>query len=130
MNIDIEKELSIRNNLGEPHLSYIEDSISNRKNVSSLVVSKNTNEILLIDSYGFLIDSVFAGLTEKHIEYIAKNAPQDYKNNILKILKDQQMMNGVFEITQSMDANNTMEHQKRIKNVIQYIKDNHVVFEF
>ena len=113
-----------------PHLFIRGTDFISKKIISNNVFLKNNEEVLLIVSEEFLYDSVFSGLSEKHIEYIAKNAPQDYKNNILKILKDQQMMKGVFEITQSMDANNTMEHQKRIKNVIQYIKDNYAVFEF
>jgi len=133
MNIELEQELSIRNNLKEPHFSYLEDSISNRERVANLIISKNGNEILLIDSYGFLFDSVFAGITEKQIEYIAKNAPRDYKENILKILQDQEMMKGVFEIAKSMDddlGRGSTRNQERVKNIIQYIKDNRIAFGF
>jgi hypothetical protein len=131
--IKFEEELNIRRNMKEPHLSYIEDSIVNRRRVSVLVLSKKENEILLIDSYGFMFDSVFAGLTEKHIEYIAKNGPRDYKTNILKLLRDQEMMKGVFEIAKAMDEDlgeKITKNQERVRNVIQYIKDNRMVFEF
>jgi len=131
--IPIEIELTVRKYLREPHFSYIEESIFNRKKVSNILLSKKQDEILLIDSYGFVFDSIFAGLTEKNIEYIAKNAPRDYKESLLKILHDQEMMGGVFEIVKAMDEDlgeSVTKNQERIKNVIQYIKDNRVVFEF
>lgn len=133
MSIDLEKELLIRSNLKEPHYSYLDDSISNKKKVSYLISSKNINEILLVDSYGFLFDSIFAGITEKQIEYIAENAPKDYKDNILKLLRDQEMMRGGFEIAKAMDEDlgrEATQNQDRVRNVIQYIKDNKTAFEF
>jgi hypothetical protein len=133
MNIEFEKELIIRKNLKEPHFSYLEDSVLNRKRVSGLVMSKNNDEILLVDSYGFNFDSIFVGLTEKHIEHITKNAPKDYRENILKLLGDQEMMKGVFEIAKAMDGDlgrGSTQNQDRARNVIQYIKDNRIAFEF
>ena len=133
MNMEIEKEILIRNNLREPHFSYAEDSVFNKKKASILMMHKSNDEVLLVDSYGFNFDSIFAGLTERHIEYIAKNGPRDYKNNIMKMLRDQEMMKGVFEIAKTMDddsGRNATDNQDRIRNVIQYIKDNKVAFEF
>jgi len=131
--LNIDEELNIRKNLREPHLSYISSIVENRKKVAYLVLQKKEDEILLVDRSGFLIDSVFAGLTEKHIEYIAKKAPKEYKIRILQILSDKQMMNGVFEVVRSMDGDlghNITKNEDRIRNVIQYIKDNIQVFQF
>lgn len=133
MNIELDKELYLRGILAEPHLSYVSETLLERKKVVYLVLQRNETDILLIDSSGFLIDSVFAGLTEKHIEYIAKNAPNNYKENLLKILKDTEMMKGVFEIAVDMDTDigkNITQNQDRVKNIIQYIRDNKIVFEF
>lgn len=127
------EEFAIRGNIQEPHFSYSESSVINRKRVSISILQRNITDILLIDSSGFVIDSIFAGLSEKHIEHIAKNGPRDYKENILKILKDKEMMRGVFEIAKAMDEDlgrGSVRHQERVKNVIQYIKDNQVAFEF
>lgn len=132
-NLSIIEELNIEEMLRTPHLSYIIGTIQERRSASYSVLQRNKNNILLIDGSGFLIDSVFAGLTEKHIEYIALNGPQKYKENLLKILQDQEMMKGVFEIVKDMDTNlggNVAQNQERIKNVIQYIKDNRIAFEF
>jgi len=133
INLTSPEEFNIKGIIQEPHFSYIESTLNNRKDVSCSVLRRNENDILLIASFGFIIDSVFAGLTEKHIEFIAKNGPGDYKENLLKILQDQEMMKGVFEITLDMDTDmgkNITQNQDRVRNVIQYIKDNKIVFEF
>lgn len=133
LDIDTKEEQRIFDLISNPHFLYVSNSISDRKKVAIIIFAKKENEILLIDNYGFLIDSVFAGLSEKHIEHIAKNGPRDYKENILKILKDKEMMKGVFEIAKAMDEDmggGSVRHQQRVKNVIQYIKDNRVAFEF
>lgn len=127
------EELNITDNIREPHLSYVIETIIDRKKVSLSVLRRTAEEILLIDSSGFLIDSVFAGLTEKNLEYISINGPQKYKVSLLKILQDRKMMKGVFEIAKALDEDlgeNITQNQDRIKNVIQYIKDNKVAFEF
>lgn len=127
------EEINIEEMLRAPHLSYVVENLLDRKKIAASILRRNNEEILLIDSSGFLIDSVFAGLTENHIEYIAKNGPRDYKKNLLKILQDQAMMRGVFEIAKAMDEDlgeNITQNQDRVKNVVQYIKDNRIAFEF
>lgn len=131
--ITFKEESIIKLNLREPHFSYINDSVLSKKKISFLMLAKGNDSILLVDSYGFIFDSIFAGLSEKHIEHIAKNGPRDYKENILKISKDGKTMEGVFEIAKAMDEDlggGSTRHQTRVKNVMQYIRDNQVVFEF
>lgn len=129
----IEKEIEIIDHISHPHLFSFGDEKS-KKNISQQIFKNyEEKEILIIDPYGFLIGSVFAGLTEKHIEYIAKNAPKDYKDNILKLLQDQEALKGVFEIAKAMDddlGRGSTQNQDRARNVIQYIKDNRIAFEF
>ena len=63
----------------------------------------------------------------------AKNAPEDYKKNILELLNNQEMVNGIFEIAKAMDddlGRGATQNQDRARNVIQYIKDNRIAFEF
>jgi hypothetical protein len=43
------------------------------------------------------------------------------------------MVNGVFEIAKAMDEDlgrGATQNQDRVRNVIQYIKDNRIAFEF
>lgn len=131
--IDILEEIEIEKNIREPFGDYINPSLPVKKKVSYSIILREENMLLLLDKYGFAIDFIFAGLTETHIEYIAEKAPKGHKDNILKLLQDQEMMNGVFEIAKAMDddlGDNSTKNQERVKNVIQYIKDNRIAFEF
>ena len=127
------EEFDILTGIQSPYIIFYPITAVSKKKVSQMVLLKKTDEILLINDNGFLIDSVFAGLSEEHIEYIAKNAPQPYKENVLKILRDKEMMKGVFEIVEDMDddlGRDVKKNQERIQSVIQYFKDNKVAFEF
>jgi len=116
-----------------PHLLSSQNDILTKKKIAFLMASKNEGEILLISPSGFLYSAVLAGITEKNIEYIAKNAPQECKKNIMQALSNQETMKEIMEITKAMDddlGHNTTKHEDRIRNVIQYIKDNIQVFQF
>lgn len=131
--LSISEEMAIEQSIREPFADYLFSPLNIKCDISFSIRSRDENEILLLDIYGFSLDFIFAGLTEKHIAYIAKNAPKNYKENLLKILQDIEMMKGVFEIAIDMDTDigkNVTQNQDRVKNVIQYIKDNRVAFEF
>jgi len=131
--ISIVKEMEIEKNLREPFGDYISPSLIVKKKIAYSILDREDIAVLLLDRYGFTLDYIFAGLTEKHIEYIAKNAPKNYKENILKTLRDQEMMKGVFEIAKAMDEDlgrGATQNQDRVRNVIQYVKDNRIAFEF
>lgn len=55
------------------------------------------------------------------------------KKTILKGLKQKETVAGIIEISKALDVdlkNNSTQNQDRIKNVIQYIKDNQLAFQF
>jgi hypothetical protein len=127
------EKINITESLETPHLSYIDDSLVERKKVAYSILSRTTGDILLLHNSGFRIDSVFAGLTGKHIEHIAKNAPKKYKESLLKSIQDVEMLSSALEIAKDMDedlSEKENKNQERVKNIIQYIKDNRAVFEF
>lgn len=131
--VTILEELNIRDSIEAPHFLYVEGTMLEKRRVAYLILQRKEDEVLLIDRTGFLVDSVLAGLSEKHIEHIAKSGPRDYKENILKSVKDQKILAEVVAIAKAMDEDlggGSTRHQTRVKNVIQYIKDNQVVFEF
>lgn len=131
--LDIMEELDILELIETPELSYATDSLLERKKIAKNVLFRNPEEILFINKTGFRADSVFAGLNEKHIEYFIKNAPIEHKKEIIRMLKDQKMMNGVWEIVKSMDddaGDGSVKNQVRMKKVVQYIQDNWAVFQF
>lgn len=131
--LKIEEEIEISRALENPHFSYVIGTLTEKKRVARLVLSRPENELLFIDKSGFCVDAVFAGISEKHIEYFAKHAPVEYKKEIATIFKYEEMKNDVWEIAKSMDDdedNSLTRNQERIKRVAQYIQDNRVVFQF
>lgn len=130
-NLNIIEEYDLRALIESPELSYVENSVLERKKVAKNILNRKAEEILLINKTGFYIDSVFAGLDEKKIEFFAKNSPLEYKKNLIKIFQDKEMIDGVWEIVKSIDedeGDGLMQNQKRVKNVIQYIRDNQIAF--
>ena len=127
------EEFDLYEKLQFPHFSLSQKNIVSQKKLAYEILSRKEDNVMLVTSYGFEYSEILAGLSEKHIEYITNNGPMDYKENILKVLSDEKMTDMVFEITKAMDEDlgeNVTQNQDRIKNVIQYIKDNLIVFEF
>lgn len=127
------EEFDLYEKLQFPHFSLSEEDIASQKKLAYEILSRKEENILLVTSHGFEYSEILAGLSEKHIEYIAKNGPRDYKENILNLLSDKEAVGLIFEIAKAMDEDlgeNVTQNQDRIRNVIQYIKDNRVAFEF
>jgi len=125
------EEYEILESIETPHLSYVLDTLMDRKKTARNVLNRKTEDVLLIDKTGFYIDSIFAGLSEKSIEYFAKHAPMEYKKNLMEIFRDKDMLDSMWETVKSMDddeGSGTISNQDRIKKVIQYIRDNQIVF--
>jgi hypothetical protein len=116
-----------------PYVYYAQESIGQKK-MLAIYISSLDSEILLIPSaYIFSYDAVIAGLTEKQIEYISKNAPREYKNELVKTVQNEYKMKEVFEIVKMMDedlGDGNIQNQKRIKSVYRYILDNWAVLQF
>lgn len=129
----IYSETTLIDHIEHPYLLSFYD-LEAKKNVS-IQINKDyiDQDILLIDFYGFQIDSVFAGITEKQIELIARKAPQDYKENLLRVIRNVTTLDEVSKISKALDEDlreNVTQNQQRVRNVIQYIKDNQAVFQF
>jgi hypothetical protein len=132
-NLTMLEEFDIERMLQTPHLLFSRMLPNANKRIAFLVLRKKENEILLINSLGFKDPAVLAGLSEKHIEYIAKNGPLEYKENLIEIFSDQRLLNSVWEIAKSMDddaSEDLKKNQGRVKKVIQYIYDNRAMFQF
>lgn len=130
--ISYEEEWAFREGIVFPHLSFSENSLSNKKRVASSILTLPNERILLIDSYGFRFDCVMAGVTEKHIEFLSLYAPIPYKKNIFSFVLDSQMVASAWDIIQSLDADsseNLKENHIRFQNVLSYIQDNILLFK-
>jgi hypothetical protein len=116
-----------------PYIYYTQDTIG-QKTILARYIGTLSGDILLIpSSYLLSYSAVIAGLTQIQIEYIAKNAPVNYKKELANSMTMDYRMKEVFEIAKAMDedlGDGVEQNQKRIKSVQQYILDNWVVFQF
>ena len=132
-NLDILEEFDATREIQSPHLVHGKISPVTKQRIAYSVYMRKPEEILLINDTAFYVDAVFAGLTEKQVEYFAKNAPREYKESIMKIFEEGGGLNEAWGVAKSMDSaegKNSDFHQKRFRKVVQYIKDNQAVFKF
>lgn len=116
-----------------PYVYYAQETISQRATLARYILNLEEESLLIPSSYIFSYAAIIAGLSEQQIEYVAKNAPRDYKVELVKSTLNEYKTKEVFEIAKIMDEDlgeGIMQNQKRIKNVYQYISDNWMVFQF
>lgn len=129
--VDLKTDISGK--LAMPHLSYGKLNLASKNAIAVDVLLRKNEEITLITSSGIGTSAVFAGLTEKTIEYLAINAPSDYKKEIWALLDNSAEVDDILEIAKNLDddlGRGATKNQERVKNVMQYVKDNRMVFEF
>jgi hypothetical protein len=116
-----------------PQIVFPQDTNQQKAALAWHILSLKDAELLLCGALAFSYSGIIAGISQNAIEYIAKNAPRRYRVELLESLKKNYVQKEVFEIAKSMDEDlgkNTTQNQDRIKNLIQYIKDNRGAFEF
>ena len=131
MNFDEIRD-NILNKLSIPHAYFPQENIGQKKTLARHIFSLKNEYILLPTYFAFSYTSIIAGLSEKHIEYVAKNAPVEYKKELATTILNKYKMKEVFEIAKAMDEDlgeNLNQNQQRIKRVYQYICDNWSVFQ-
>jgi hypothetical protein len=116
-----------------PYLSIKNNSLNEKKELA-LDTYKLNGEILLLPAPTmFKYSAIISGISEKQIEYISNNAPSEYKKELLESILQSYKVKEIFEIAKAMDddlGRGSMQNQDRVRNVIQYIKDNRIAFEF
>ncbi|EKE11527.1 MAG: hypothetical protein ACD_15C00064G0001 [uncultured bacterium] len=116
-----------------PHIAFPQDTIQQKVALAQHILSLKGEELLLSSAYSFSYPSIIAGISEANIEYIGKNAPENYKTELLETIRKDYITKEAFEISEAMDKNlgeNATKNQQRLNMIIQYIKDNQAVFQF
>ena len=132
MNIDDIKD-DILNKFSIPHAYFPQETIVEKKMLAWHIFHSDNEVILLPTTFAFSYAAFIAGFSEKHIEYIAKNAPADYKKELLNAVAQDYKFKEILDIARLMDedmGNGVTQNQKRVENVRQYVLDNLVVFQF
>ena len=130
-NLSALEEFDAQRKIQFPHLLYSTIDLRTKRNSAYSVLLKKENEILLISPSGFGESSVVAGLTEKNIEYFSKFAPKEYREQLMSVVGNSYLMEEVWEIIKLMDEDDgQIKNKIRMVNVVQYIRDNKIVFQF
>lgn len=102
-----------------------------QKGIARLMLFKSTEDLLLMDPYSFQFDIILAGLTEAHIEFLAIKAPQPIKTFLLQGFTDSETLQSAYNLAVSLDEeHSSIKNKERILSVIQYVRDNNLVFRF
>lgn len=115
-----------------PYIYFPQQTLGQKAVLARYVLNLKGEILLISSSFVFSYSAILAGLTESHVEYIAKNAPIDYKRELLNAISQEHKLNEIFNIVKAMDGdmgNGNMDNQTRIKRVMQYVMDNKFVFE-
>lgn len=116
-----------------PYIFFPQNNLEQKKNLAIYIYNLDSELLLIPSRFAFSYPAFLSGLSEKHIEYFAKNAPVDYKKELFSSIQKEYIVKEMIEIAKVMDkdlGDNINKNQSRIKNNIQYIKDNRIVFEF
>ena len=123
----------ILNQLAIPYVYFPQQSNGQKAILARYIMTLSEDLLLIPSCYAFSYSGIVAGLTEKQVEYLAKNAPKDYKLELAKSILDEYKMEDVMKIAKMMDddmGNGVMQNQKRVRDVRQYVLDNLVAFQF
>lgn len=126
-------EIDLLEKISLPYVFFKQDTLFQKKTLTKYVMSLNNEEILLFTTFSFSVSAIIAGLNEEQIEYIAKNAPKDYKMQVFSSISQEYKIKEILEIAKYMDddfGDNIIENQNRVKKVLKYIRDNKIVFQF
>ncbi|KKR21839.1 MAG: hypothetical protein UT50_C0003G0020 [Candidatus Moranbacteria bacterium GW2011_GWA2_39_41] len=115
-----------------PFIYFPQNNVQSKKQLAIYISMLNDNTVLLSTAWTFSFPAALAGLSYKQVEYIAKHAPTVYKKQLVETIQTSYKIKEALEISKNLDesTDNNAQHQQRVKNVIQYIKDNRNAFEF
>jgi hypothetical protein len=116
-----------------PFIYFSQDKIESKKQLAIYVHRLESSLLLIPTSWMFSFPAVIAGLSFEKVNYVASKAPDAYKKELLETVKTEYKIKEIFEIAKSMDddlGDQIKQNQERVKNVIQYVKDNQIAFEF
>lgn len=131
--LNLLEEMDVINHIRNPYLSYVDDSIKDRVRVAGLMADRTGEEVLLMDPFGFSVDSVLAGLYPEHMEYIARFGAKEYKEALLEAFTNQETLQRCNEVVKAMDMNTQSgndTHQKRFLRNVKFVIDNRIAFDF
>ena len=114
-----------------PFVYFPQNNILSKKQLAIHTATLDNN-LLLSTSWLFSFPATLSGLDYDQVVYIAEHAPAVYKKQLLETTKTTYKIREALEISKALDESNGSgtQNQDRLKNIIQYVKDNSIAFEF
>lgn len=118
-------EFDILSELQFPDYIYSLESIDEQIVFSKYISLLSEKRILILHDSILNLPFVISGLSKEHIEAIMKNGGYSMKKILFEKLFNPEFLNIVNEFIIELDRREqTTENTTRIKNIIQYMKDN------
>lgn len=123
------EEFDVIAELQFPDFAYSTESFEDKIAFCNFINKLPERRILLLDDDLFNLPFVFAGLQEIHIEHLLKDGGYILKKILHVNIADADFFNEVLKFVSELDSRNkTTENLTRIKNIVQYLKDNkHII---
>lgn len=123
------EEFDVIAELQFPDFAYSTESFEDKIAFCNFINKLPERRILLLDDDLFNLPFVFAGLQEIHIEHLLKDGGYIFKKILHVNIADTDFFNEVLKFVSELDSRNkTTENSTRIKNIVQYLKDNkHII---
>lgn len=119
------EEFDITMELEFPDFVYATNSMEEKIAFCNLMSGLSNRRIMLLYDDLFDYPFVIAGLQLGHIETLIKESDLDLKENIILNLSAPEFLKEVEEIIAELDRRQkTTENSARLKNILQYLKDN------
>lgn len=108
-----------------PDFVYSIDSMEEQIAFSKMINILSSHRIMMLYDDLFDYPFVIAGLQSNHIETLIQESELTLKKGIIFNLSDPEFLNEVGEIIAELDRRDkTTENSTRLKNILQYLKDN------
>lgn len=119
------EEFDVITELQFPDFIYSTESLEEKIAFCAFINNLSEKRALLLDEGLFNFPFVFAGLQENNIEYIIREGGVVLKKIFYVNISDAGFINEILKISNELDnRQKTTENTTRIKNIIQYLKDN------
>lgn len=123
------EEFDVIAELQFPDFAYSTESFEDKIAFCNFINKLPERRILLLDDDLFNLPFVFAGLQEIHVEHLLKDGGHILKKIFYVNIADTDFFNEMLKFVSELDSRNkTTENSTRIKNIVQYLKDNkHII---
>lgn len=122
------EEFDIVAELQFPDFIYATDSMEEKIAFSKMINDLSNRRIMLIDDILFSFSFITAGLNESHIETLTRGSDYNCKKALFENFGRPYFVKEVEEIIAELDRRQkTTENSARLKNILQYLKDNRFI---